>query len=89
MDRAIPVSEQRRRKLRRTAVVVAVAVAVLAIGAWLGSQMMPTLDRKALVISEVDRGTIDVFPLRASTVSAKFSSKAVTSTTPIKRTMRR
>jgi len=60
MDRAIPVSEQRKRKLKRAAVGIAVAVAILAIGAWLGGQMMPTLDRKALVISEVDRGTIDV-----------------------------
>ena len=58
MDRAIPVSEQRRRKLRRTAVAVAIAVAVLGAGAWLGTQMIPTLDRKALIISEVDRGTI-------------------------------
>ena len=60
MDRAIPVSEQRQRKLRRTAVAVAIAVAVLGAGAWLGTQMIPTLDRKALIISEVDRGTIDV-----------------------------
>ena len=60
MDRQIPVSEQRRRKLRRAAVAVAIAIAVLSAGAWLGSQMMPTLDRKALVISKVDRGTIDV-----------------------------
>ena len=60
MDRQIPVSEQRKRKIRKAAIGAAVAVAVLAIGAWLGSQMMPTLDRKALVISEVDRGTIDV-----------------------------
>ena len=60
MDRAIPVSEQRRRKLRRITVAVAIAVAVLGAGAWLGTQMIPTLDRKALIISEVDRGTIDV-----------------------------
>ena len=60
MDRAIPVSEQRRRKLRRIAVAVAIAVAVLGAGAWLGTQMIPALDRKALIISEVDRGTIDV-----------------------------
>ena len=60
MDRAIPVSEQRRRKLRRAAVAVAIALAVLGAGAWLGTQMIPTLDRKALIISAVDRGTIDV-----------------------------
>ena len=51
MDRAIPVSEQRRRKVRRAAVAVAIAVAVLGAGAWLGTQMIPTLDRKALIIS--------------------------------------
>ena len=33
---------------------------MLGIAAWLGTQMMPTLDKKALVISDVDRGTIDV-----------------------------
>ena len=60
MDRAIPVSEQRKRKMKRAAVAVAVAIAVLGAGAWFGTQMMPTLDRKALIISEVDRGTIDV-----------------------------
>jgi len=60
MDRQIPVSEQRKRKIRKAALGAAVAIAVLGVGAWLGSQMMPTLDRKALVISEVDRGTIDV-----------------------------
>ena len=60
MDRAIPVSEQRRRKLRRAAVAVAIVLAVLGAGAWLGTQMIPALDRKALIISEVDRGTIDV-----------------------------
>ena len=45
MDRAIPVNEQRRRKLRRITVAVAIAVAVLGAGAWLGTQMIPTLDR--------------------------------------------
>ena len=74
MDRAIPVSEQRRRKLRRTAVAVAIAVAVLGAGAWLGTQMIPTLDRKALIISEVDRGTIDV--------SVSATGRIVTSARP-------
>ena len=60
MDRAIPVSEQRKRKIRKAVIGVAVTVVVLSIGAWLGTQMVPTLDRKALIISEVDRGTIDV-----------------------------
>ena len=60
MDRQIPVSEQRRRKMKRIAIGLAVAVAVLGAGAWLGGQMIPTLDSKTLIISEVDRGTIDV-----------------------------
>ena len=60
MDRQIPVSEQRRRKMKRIAIGLGVAVAVLGAGAWLGAQMIPTLDRKALIISEVDRGTVDV-----------------------------
>ena len=60
MDRQIPVSEQRRRKLRRAAVAVAIAVAVLGAGAWLGTQMIPTLDRQAPMFTEADRGTIDV-----------------------------
>ena len=60
MDRQIPVSEQRRRKMKRIAIGLGVAVVVLGAGAWLGAQMIPTLDRKALIISEVDRGTVDV-----------------------------
>ena len=60
MDRQIPVSEQRRRKMKRIAIGLGVAVVVFGAGAWLGTQMIPTLDRKALIISEVDRGTVDV-----------------------------
>ena len=60
MDRQIPVSEQRKKKIRKIAIAASVAVVVLGIGAWLGSMMMPSIDRKKLMISEVDRGTIDV-----------------------------
>ena len=60
MDRQIPVSEQRKKKIRKIAIAATVAVVVLGIGAWLGSMMMPSIDRKKLMISEVDRGTIDV-----------------------------
>ena len=60
MDRQIPVSEQRKKKIRKMAIAASVAVVVLGIGAWLGSMMMPSIDRKKLMISEVDRGTIDV-----------------------------
>ena len=60
MDRQIPVSVQRKRKIKRTALWVGSFLAVLGAATWLGTQMIPTLDRKALVISDVDRGTIDV-----------------------------
>ena len=60
MDRQIPVSEQRKKKIRKIAIAASVAVVVLGIGAWLGSMMMPSIDRKKLMISQVDRGTIDV-----------------------------
>jgi len=60
MDRQIPVNLQRKRKIRKAAIAMAVAMTVLGIGAWLGTQMIPALDCKALVFSEVDRGTIDV-----------------------------
>ena len=60
MDREIPVKEQRTRKVRRVMVVVAIVAVVSGIAAWLGMQMMPSVNRKALVVSEVDRGTIDV-----------------------------
>ena len=60
MDRQIPVSEQRKRKMKKAALWAGGFLAVLGIAAWLGTQMIPTLDKKALVISDVDRGTIDV-----------------------------
>ena len=60
MDRQIPVSVQRKRKIKRAAIGVAIAICVLGTAVWLGRLMMPTIDRKTLIISEVDRGTIDV-----------------------------
>ena len=60
MDRQIPVSVQRRNKIKRVAMWLAGFLVVMAGGAWLGSQMMTSVDRKTLVISEVDRGTIDI-----------------------------
>ena len=60
MDRQIPLRVQRRKKLIRAAKWLGGFLVVMASGAWLGSQMLTTLDRKALVISEVDRGTIEV-----------------------------
>ena len=60
MDRQIPVSERRKRKIKKAAAWAGGFLAVLGAATWLGTQMIPTLDRKALVISDVDRGTIDV-----------------------------
>ena len=60
MDRQIPVSEQRKRKIKKAAMWTGGFLAVLGIATWLGTQMITTLDKKALIISEVDRGTIDV-----------------------------
>ena len=60
MDRAIPVSEQRKRKIKKAAMWTGGFLAALGIAAWLGTQMITTLDKKSLVISDVDRGTIDV-----------------------------
>jgi len=60
MDRAIPAIEQRKRKLKKAGMWIGGFLAVLGIAAWLGTQMMTSVERKALIISEVDRGTIDV-----------------------------
>ena len=60
MDRQIPVKEQRTRKMRKILMAVAIVAVVSGIAAWLGMQMMPSVNRKSLVVSEVDRGTIDV-----------------------------
>ena len=60
MDREIPVKEQRTRKMRKILMAVAIVAVVSGIAVWLGIQMMPSVNRQALVFSEVDRGTIDV-----------------------------
>ena len=60
MDRAIPVSEQRKRKMKKASMWIGGFVVVMGLATWLGTQMITTLDKKALIISEVDRGTIDV-----------------------------
>ena len=60
MDRAIPAAQQRRRKMKKAAMWAGGFLAVMGIAAWLGTQMMTSVERKALIISEVDRGTIDV-----------------------------
>ena len=60
MDRQIPVNVQRKRKVRRVFIMVAALAVVLGVAFWLGTQMIPSLKRSTLAISEVDRGTIDV-----------------------------
>ena len=60
MDRQIPVSEQRKRKLKKAAMWTGGFLGVLGIATWLGTQMITTLNKKTIIISEVDRGTIDV-----------------------------
>ena len=77
MDRQIPVSEQRKKKIRKMAIAASVAVVVLGIGAWLGSMMMPSIDRKKLMISEVDRGTIDVSGSATGNVVPAFEESII------------
>ena len=60
MDREIPANVQRKRKMRKILMAVAIVAVVSGIAVWLGIQMMPSVNRQALVFSEVDRGTIDV-----------------------------
>lgn len=60
MDRAIPVSVQRKRRMVRIGKYVLIVAAVLGVATWLGVLMMTSVDRKSLIVSAVDRGTIDV-----------------------------
>ena len=60
MDRAIPVSVQRKRKIKKAAMWTGGFLAILCVATWLGTQMITSVDRKTLIISDVDRGTIDV-----------------------------
>ena len=83
MDRQIPVSTQRKRKIRKATIWAGGFLALLGVAAWLGLQMMTSVDRKTLVISEVDRGTIDVsisatgrvVPAFEETIVSPISSK--------------
>ena len=72
MDRQIPVSVQRKRKIKRIGLYAAIAIGVMGIAVWVGSLAITTLDRKALVISEVDRGTIDVSVSASGCVEPAF-----------------
>ena len=72
MDRQIPVSVQRKRKLKRIGLYATIAIGVLSIAVWVGSLTITTLDRKTLVICEVDRGTIDVSVSASGCVEPAF-----------------
>ena len=72
MDRAIPVSVQRKRKMAKTGKYAAIVAVVIAAAVWLGMLMMASADRKSLLISAVDRGTIDVSITATGKVSPAF-----------------
>ena len=60
MDRAIPVSVQRKRRMVRYVKYAAIVAVVMGVAIWLGILMMSSVDKKSLITSQVDRGTIDV-----------------------------
>ena len=60
MDRAIPVSVQRKRRMVRYGKYAAIVAVVMGVAIWLGTLMMSSVDKKSLITSQVDRGTIDV-----------------------------
>jgi HlyD family secretion protein len=60
MDRAIPVSVQRKRRMVKYGKYALIMATVLGLATWLGVLMMTSVDRKSLIMSEVDQGTIDV-----------------------------
>ena len=60
MDRAIPVSVQRKRRMVRYGKYAAIVAVVMGVAIWLGILIMSSVDKKSLITSQVDRGTIDV-----------------------------
>lgn len=60
MDRAIPVGVQRKRRMVRYGKYAAIVAVVMGVAVWLGILMMSSVDKKSLITSQVDRGTIDV-----------------------------
>ena len=77
MDRQIPVSVQRKRKLKKAGMWTGGFAVVLGLATWLGTQMMTTVDKKTLIISEVDRGTIDVSVSATGTIVPAFEEVIV------------
>ena len=77
MDRAIPVSVQRKRKIKKAAMWTGGFLAILCVATWLGTQMITSVDRKTLIISDVDRGTIDVSVSATGTIVPAFEEVIV------------
>ena len=72
MDRAIPVSVQRKRKMMKAVKYIAIAAVVLGLAIWLGVLMMTSVDKKSLIVSGNDRGSIDVSITATGTVVPAF-----------------
>ena len=72
MDRAIPVGVQRKRRMVRYGKYAAIVAVVMGVAIWLGILMMSSVDKKSLITSQVDRGTIDVSIIATGKVVPAF-----------------
>lgn len=72
MDRAIPVGVQRKRRMVRYGKYAAIVAVVMGVAIWLGTLMMSSVDKKSLITSQVDRGTIDVSIIATGKVVPAF-----------------
>ena len=72
MDRAIPVGVQRKRRMVRYVKYAAIVAVVMGVAIWLGTLMMSSVDKKSLITSQVDRGTIDVSIIATGKVVPAF-----------------
>lgn len=72
MDRAIPVGVQRKRRMVRYGKYAAIVTVVMGVAVWLGTLMMSSVDKKSLITSQVDRGTIDVSIIATGKVVPAF-----------------
>ena len=72
MDRAIPVGVQRKRRMVRYGKYAAIVAVVMGVAVWLGTLMLSSVDKKSLITSQVDRGTIDVSIIATGKVVPAF-----------------
>ena len=72
MDRAIPVGVQRKRRMVRYGKYAAIVAVVMGVAVWLSTLMMSSVDKKSLITSQVDRGTIDVSIIATGKVVPAF-----------------